>query len=120
MDWSYDGDFTFLHRHHVEAQLNGSQIDTNIYDDYNIGIYTYQWYINTTLQQNTTDSIMVPLIRSQTQEYTVITYDNSYYASAKINLEETKIDIKFLRRGSTLTAVMVGDPIILRKSKLCI
>lgn len=115
VSWEYNnGNYTFVHRHHVQAAKAYTQINTAISDDYHCPSYVYRWYADRALQLGATGAnFAFPAVRMQDQNFTIITFDGSYYGSTTFLLEKTKIDIKFIREGDTLTAKLVTEAALL-------
>lgn len=95
VSWAFEnGSFTFLHKHHTTIERNGTEITANIEDEYNIGSYSYSWYLNDELQSNTEAVFSIPEIRFIDYNFKVITYDGSYYGTSEFLIKKSTLELE--------------------------
>lgn len=95
----------------VEIQPNIHQIQVN--DQYNIGNYTYTWYINGEIDSTITGDTSPEQIPTFDIGYQVrvLVYDGTYYAVTEYEIPKLYIDIEFNvnKSNDSVTAYLVGS-----------
>jgi hypothetical protein len=114
--WSYKGgNFTLIPRQIVSLERDEREIKINIIDEYRVGNYAYAWYINGSLISNTGSSFTLPLMRTEDYTITVVSHDGTHYGAGTIFIDKTIQGVKFIREGTVLSAIVVGDTKFVRR-----
>lgn len=91
VSWILEGEsFSFKPRHLTLINGTDNEITADIVDGYNVGSYTYTWYINNTLDVGTLgDTYTIPSPNTMNRLVEVITFDGTYYSVGKAFISRT-------------------------------
>ena len=111
--WLYEnGDLNLIPRLTTSVtQTDLVKYEAQIEDRYNIGTYTYEWYINGTIDENNQTNIYQSEPNFvEDREITLIANDGSYFSIQKFVIEKLTIEIEFdvNETSNSVTASLVG------------
>ena len=111
--WLYEnGDLSLIPRLTSSITQTGAvNYQAQIQDRYNIGNYTYEWYINGTKDEsNNTNVYEVEPNFTEDREAMLIVNDGSYYSAQEFTIEKLYIEIEFNvnTTSASVTATLEG------------